>query len=116
MNDRQLKSEAVDISSPPTVIHTTPIPRGHPSTHNALERLELANRLRIRLILCWFLVCTLTLSTLGFFGLTILKALRYEISETFLTWLGGATVTQVALLLGVFVRAVWRQDSEQSAK
>ncbi len=80
---------------------------------NSLAKLELKNRLKIRLVLCWILSATLAFSTVCFFGLVALKAFSLDVSGSLLGSVGAATVTQVSLLLGVFVRSVWREDTEK---
>jgi hypothetical protein len=74
------------------------------------------NRLKIRLILCWFLVGITTLSTVTFLVLSVLKALGHPVSGSFLLWFGGTTVAVIVPLLKVFVRAVWQQAGRSPRK
>src|SRR5438874_5208674 len=69
--------------------HFTPPFRQH------LVALELKNRLKIRLILCWVLSGTVTFSTACFFGLVVFNAFTSKISSSLLASVGTATVTQV---------------------
>jgi hypothetical protein len=81
------------------------------------DLLELKNRLKIRTMLCWFLMMTLGFSIACCFALIFVYLWRgHEFSEAFVKWLCGATVAQIAVFLGVFVRSVWHKVEKKPAK
>jgi hypothetical protein len=114
MADLQLKSEGAEISNPRTVIETKALARVQPVPSRPLERLELTNKLAIRLILCWCLVSLVSLSTVTLLILILLKGLGRPIPESLIIWFGGITVGAIVPLFGVFVRAVWQQNTQDS--
>jgi hypothetical protein len=95
----------------PTVLEAKPIARVRPKPPP--EVLELKNRLRIRTSICWFLMAALGYSVYRCFDLVSLYLQTgHQISERFLQWLCGATIAQVAVLLGVFVHGVWPKSDK----
>jgi hypothetical protein len=76
------------------------------------HRVELLNRLHIRSSICEFLILALGFSTVSYVALILLNGFHpyaFHVDESFLKWFGGATIAQVAILLGVFVRESWRE-------
>lgn len=72
------------------------------------ELLDLENRLLIRLLLCLFLMLAAGYSLYQCFSLIAsYLAQGHQITQGFLERLCGATIVQVSVMLGVFVRAVW---------
>ena len=117
MSDLEPKTTGVTSHDSPTVIETRTVSiLSSQAVRNSLECLDLKNRLKIRLILCYFLTSTLAFCVASCFALILLKAYGYETSDSFLQWLGGVTIAQVALLLGVFVQAVWQQENQTHSK
>jgi hypothetical protein len=74
--------------------------------------LDLKNRLKIRLLICYFLIWATGVSVVCCFGLIFLQGFRFHgfhMNELFLKWIFGSTITEVVVLLGVFVRAAWEK-------
>jgi hypothetical protein len=75
------------------------------------KSLELQNRAQIRFIICVFLLLALGFSIVCFFGLILLNGFHtwgFHMDDSFVKWLCGATIAQVAVILGIFARAVWQ--------
>ena len=92
--------------------------RGDLSFHNDFQsngfcQDELQNRLYIRSWICRFLIQALGFSIVCCFCLILLNGFRlwgFQMDGSLLRWLCGATIAQIAVLLGVFVRAVWQKS------
>jgi len=109
MTDLQEKSRELGIQAVVKAVEVEAVSEAQ--TKCSLEALELENRLRIRSTMCIFLVWALGFSTVCCFGLILLNGFHpweFHIEGALLKWLCGATIAQIALLLGVFARAVWR--------
>jgi len=83
-----------------------------PSAVTALEALELQNRLRIRSQICRYLIKALGCSTAACFGLIILQGFHawgFQMDDSLLRWLCGATIVKSGILLFVFTNEVWQK-------
>ena len=80
------------------------------------ELLELRNRLMLRTWLCWFLMLTLGYSVHRCYSLIFYYLEQgHALSEAFLVGLVSATVAQVATILTIFVRFVWKTPQTRKA-
>jgi hypothetical protein len=85
---------------------------GKPISAAQLKVLELQSRLKIRSTICNFLIRALGFSIVSCVALIFLNGFQpcgFHVDESFLKWFGGATVAQLAVLLGVFVTESWRK-------
>lgn len=99
----------------PIIIEARPVAVATPQA--SPELLELKNRHTIRLMLCCFLMVALGYSVHRCFSLIFFYLEHgHHISEAFLRWLCGATIAQIAIMLGVFVRAVWPRNDKKPQK
>jgi|ERR1035437_5131546 hypothetical protein len=99
----------------PTIIEAKPITRAQAEA--VLEALNHQNRLKLRTMICWFLIITLGMSVVFSYALVFYYlASGHSISEGFLKWLCGATIAQTAVFLGVFVRSVWPKEDSKPLK
>ncbi len=97
--------------APSPVVEATAVPTPSPQANSDL--LDLKNRLHIRLMLCAFLMLALGYSIHRCFSLIFFYLQHgHQTSEGFLKWLCWVTIAQIAILLGVFVRAVWPKNKE----
>ena len=114
MTDLQLNSTGKNAQGSPTVIESK---TGSIVYYDELlEVIELKNRISIRTEICRFLMKALSFSTVCCFALVFLQGFQawgFKISESFLRWLCGATIAQIAILLGVFTRAVWEKRNRK---
>jgi Holliday junction resolvase-like predicted endonuclease len=115
MSDIEPKAIAAGAQNVPTVIEAKAVQ--HASREAPLDALELKNRLMIRTSICWFLMAALGYSVYCCFDLiSLYLQTGHQISERFLQGLCAATIAQVGVFLGVFVRAVWPKSENNPIK
>jgi hypothetical protein len=107
-------SRQVDGNGSPTVLEVHPLSKP-PSYTKQLVYLDTVNRLNIRSLLALFLIGSLSFSTVCCWTAIFLDAFKawgFHMEPTFLKWLCGVTIAKSVVLLGVFVKAVWKTSEK----